>query len=344
MGDNAKALYNEMKAQGLLSKYRAVWVVRDKKKHKAIFPGVKFISLGDPIYKLFYKYTAKYAFFTHNFTGSPYRDKQVRCFLTHGIPLKDTRNCFWNPESNTDIICTSEEAAYLRCKSFGGGEERVRLLGFPRNDILFLKSAAKEKLGISQKGKLILWMPTFKHQRGNFRNDFVKDKKKDISLLDKDLINRLNDLLKAADAALIIKYHPDQNMDFADRFDLSNVKTYINKDLYERNVDIYELLAASDALITDFSSVFFDYLLCGRPIGFELHDLSDYERGFLVDDPLQYMPGDKITNAGGLQLFIENVINGRDGYKEQRNALKSRFHKYCDGDSAKRILSYFNIK
>lgn len=344
MGDNAKALYNEMKAQGLLSEYRAVWVVGDKKKHRAMFPDVKFISQRDLSYRLLYKYTARYAFYTHNFTGSVYRDKQVRCFLTHGTPIKDTRNCFWAAASNTDIICTSEEAAHLRCKSLGGGEDIVRLLGFPRNDILFKKSAAKEKLGITQKGKLILWMPTFKHQKDSSRNDFGKDKEKDISLIDGGLMLRINDCLAKADATLIIKYHPAQDMCFADRFDLSNIKTYVNNDLYERDVEIYELLAASDALITDFSSVFFDYLLCDRPIGFELHDLSDYKRGFLVDDPLCYMPGDRITNACELQAFIENVINGSDVFKEQRNALKNRFHKNCDGDSAKRILSYFNIK
>ena len=59
MGDNAKALYNEMQLQGLLSKYRTVWVVRDKKKHQALFPSVKFITQKDLSYQLFYKFMAK---------------------------------------------------------------------------------------------------------------------------------------------------------------------------------------------------------------------------------------------------------------------------------------------
>ena len=344
MGDNAKALYNEMQLQGLLSKYRTVWVVRDKKKHQALFPSVKFITQKDLSYQLFYKFMAKYTFYTHNFTGSPFREHQVRCFLTHGIPLKDTRKCFWDAAANTDIICTSQEAAKLRCKTFGGGEDRVRLLGFPRNDELLLKSDAKDKLGIIQTGKLIVWMPTFKHQVDNGRNDFKTDKAKDIGLLDGNLMARINDQLAKADATLVMKYHPNQNMDFVDRYNLSNIRTYVNQDLYEHNVGIYELLAAADGLITDFSSVFFDYLLCDRPIGFELNDLSDYDRGFLVDNPLDYMPGKKITNADELQSFISDVINDLDEYKEERNALKHRFHKNCDGDSAKRILSYFNIK
>ena len=343
MGDNAKALYNEMKSRGLLSKYRAVWVVRDKEKQKALFPDVKFITQNDLSYKLFYRFTAKYTFYTHNFTGSHFCDKQIRCFLTHGIPLKDTRNCFWDANANTDIICTSEEAAKLRCKTFGGGSDRVRLLGFPRNDELFLKSNAREKLGIAEKGKLILWMPTFKHQANNGRNDFAKEREKDIGLIDGEFMQELNSYLSQNDAVLVIKYHPNQDMRFVENFDLSNIKTYVNKDIYKHNVGIYELLSAADGLITDFSSVLFDYLLCDRPIGFELNDLSDYERGFLVDNPLDYMPGKKIMNADDLKVFISNVINGFDEFKEERNALKKRFHKNCDGNSAKRIISYFKI-
>lgn len=78
---------------------------------------------------------------------------------------------------------------------------------------------------------------------------------------------------------------------------------------------------------------------------FELGDYESYKsgRGFIVDSPLDYMPGDKIKNQTDLYSFIDNISNGVDKYKKERKLLKHKMHKYCDGKSSERVLRYFGL-
>lgn len=74
---------------------------------------------------------------------------------------------------------------------------------------------------------------------------------------------------------------------------LSNVLVFSDADFAAEGIRLYDLLARSDALITDFSSVFADYLLCDKPIAFDISDIdvkSDGLRGFVVDDPCNICP------------------------------------------------------
>ena len=82
-----------------------------------------------------------------------------------------------------------------------------------------------------------------------------------------------------------------------------------------------------------------------KPIAFELGDYKSYKngRGFIVDNPLDFMPGEKINNPNDLYTFIDNVFNGVDKYQEERKNLKNKMHKYVDGNSSERVLDYFEL-
>ena len=188
-------------------------------------------------------------------------------------------------------------------------------------------------------------MPTFKHINVNIsRSDIESDT--DMSILDDTFIEKINNYLNELNGFLIIKYHPHQNLDYVKSLDLSNIKTMTNEDLDSINVSVYELMSVSDALITDFSSVYLDYLLTNRPIGFEIADIEKYTEGigFLVDNPLDYMPGEKIKNQDDFYMFLKNLFAGNDKFKLQREELLYKMHDNIDGNSSKRILEYFNIK
>ena len=118
-----------------------------------------------------------------------------------------------------------------------------------------------------------------------------------------------------------------------------------NDDLLNKGIELYDLLSVSDALITDFSSVFADYLLTDKPIGFELSDYENYSKGkgFIIDNPLERMPGKFIYNINDFNDFINEVVAGVDYYKEQRKTERDIIHKYQDGNSTVRILKYFNL-
>ena len=353
--DNSKNVFIECLKNDLNNKYKIYWAVDDVNRYadeyknfKNVFFVKKSKKNSYSIMFLYHCCTAKFCFYTHLFIGLRKTGGQKKIFLTHGVPIKDTRGLFWNPYLNTNIISTSKYAAKLRCKTFGGGEDIVNILGFPRNDNLF-KPEEKTKQYLKKKkyNKVIIWLPTFKHFNLSSakRNDYAGNELKDISLLSNKFISEVNDILKKRNALLLIKFHPAQNLKYVDFFNLSNVVTMTNTDLEEKKLDLYSLMGLSDALITDYSSVYIDYLLLNKPIGFELNDYESYSkgRGFIVDNPFELMPGNKITNKEEFITFINNVLDNKDEFKIERNKVLKKMHKYKDGNSSERVLKFFNL-
>ncbi|HFU3855507.1 TPA: CDP-glycerol glycerophosphotransferase family protein, partial [Streptococcus suis] len=168
--DNSKELFLKCLDFGLNDKYQLVWAVENPKEYSEKFKAydnVVFVEKkkteSRSLSFWYHCCTAKYCFYTHNLLGQRTRKGQKNIFLTHGTPIKDTRGMFWAPYENTDIISTSEFAACLRCKTFGGGDDIVRILGFPRNDSLFKSDKGTDDyFNKIKKNKFIIWLPTFK--------------------------------------------------------------------------------------------------------------------------------------------------------------------------------------
>lgn len=106
---------------------------------------------------------------------------------------------------------------------------------------------------------------------------------------------------------------------------------------------MYTLLRNADGLITDYSSVYFDYMLLNRPIGFAVEDMEKYKnkRGFIFDNPKEYMPGPEIRNLSDIEEFIENIVSGNDLYKEARESVNDKINYYKDGNCCKRVAETF---
>ena len=141
---------------------------------------------------------------------------------------------------------------------------------------------------------------------------------------------------------LIIKTHPMEDLTGIKLMNKSNILLMTNSDLDKKQVMLYSLLKESNALITDISSVYVDYLLLDRPIGFTVNDMDDYKSGYNVKDPLSLMPGKLINDFSDFLQFIIDVISGKDIYEEKRIEINALFNKYRDGFS-RRITEYFKI-
>ncbi|MBC2021872.1 hypothetical protein HCA81_12485 [Listeria booriae] len=350
--DNSKALFEEMIAQKINEKYKMIWFVDDPDGvNNQDYPNVHFMKKSGITRKslryLYYNCVAKYCFYTHEVLGYRTDDKQIRFFLTHGTPLKDSRGCFGPTDNHTYILSTSDFAAELRATSLLGGTDKMQVLGFPRNDKMFREdTGTKEFLAQYEYKKLIVWLPTFKHIHNSDRVDFATDSDHDISLMSPEFFKMLNEKLAVTDTLLIIKFHPNQDLRFVSFYDLSHIVTLSNHEMLQEGIDLYALLGKSDALITDFSSVYFDYLLLNKPIGFELGDMSNYStgRGFLVDEPLDYMPGNKIHDEALFLQFIDQTARNEDNYVIERAKLCVKMNHYHDNNSAKRILEFLELE
>ena len=92
-------------------------------------------------------------------------------------------------------------------------------------------------------------------------------------------------------------------------------------------------------LITDYSGIFFDYLLLDRPIVFAPFDLKEYlktNRAFYFDYE-KITPGPKANNWQEIIIMIDKVLNGLDSYKKTRQDVNKTFHQYIDGNSSQRV-------
>lgn len=346
--DNARALYEYMLKKKLNKKYKIIWIVDEPNNYKNEF-NVKFISRKiktkkeiQNFYEIIGK--AKYLFFTHPFWYKKENKDQVIINLWHGIPLKaggkDIHTTF------DYITVPSEFSKNLFHKFIGSVESQYIITGSPRTDLMFEKNNSLKKITkLNNNTKAIICMTTFKQSTYMKDSDIIYP----FVLPFIENINELkilNDNLKKLNIKLIIKIHHLQKTDLLSTITLSNILYIEDKDLNEKGIQLYELIGQTDALITDYSSIMFDYMLLNRPIGYFINDLEEYKekRGFLVEDIDSYMIGKKMKSKEEFNDFLEDIINGKDQYKKEREKFAKKMHKYNDNHNCKRILEIFDIK
>lgn len=357
--DNSKTLFSKMIEHKINEKYKFFWLVKDINRFKDInIFNVKFVSIKrDTIFEKIISelrntiliVQCKYFFFSHiNFARLNPRKGQIYFNLTHGQSLKDTTGKTTNYKKSSYILSISDFAGSLRVKTYQGGDSKIKVLGFPRNDLLIGNTDSFKRLGIYKESysKIIIWMPTFRRHKNAKRNDTGTKEISDLPVFKKyDEIIKLSDYLKKQNALVIIKPHPAQDMKFMKDIVAENIKMITNKMLLDSEVELYEILGESDALITDYSSVYIDYLITNKPIGFTIDDIKAYQNvsGFLVQNPLNYMPGIKITKPDDMIEFIKSIIREHDEYKSNRERIRETFHKYIDNKSSERIIDFLKL-
>jgi CDP-glycerol glycerophosphotransferase (TagB/SpsB family) len=352
--DNSKALFDYCLSQGLDKKYKMVWLVdevdafKTGKHEKTTFIRKKDDTLVQKILgelrRAILLGQCRYSFFTHrNFARCRPKKGQVFFNLTHGTPLKDSTGKHSDPDKSTYILTTSPFAGQLRVRTYGGGADQLQILGFPRNDLLFAPKDVDTVLGMtfSSFKKVIIWMPTFRRQKNRDRNDSGTDRVSDIPILNtEEEWHGLNQYLVERGTLLIVKLHPAQDLRFVQYIEASNIRIITNMQLQEKQVDLYSLIGCCDAMVTDYSSVYMDYLILDRPIGFTIDDLAQYTEnlGFLVEKPLDYMPGERLADIKDMMRFIDQVTSGQDPHAVARAEIGRLFNTYRDGCSCTRIL------
>ncbi len=231
--------------------------------------------------------------------------RTIRINLWHGIPLKRIEYDVkigklgrryhgwkkylykvltpWIFTKPTYLLSTSPNISKIFSSAFGIGIERCLNYGYPRCDIFFCSKDKMEKniefylpeyvdknLGfekilheLKKFNKIIVYMPTFRDKK-------IYDAMKNIDF------QELNQFLRNINSILILKLHPNVSMN-------TNVENFSNIIKWDSKLDIYPFLIFTDLLITDYSSIMFDYLLLNKPIILYWYDKEHYfksERGF----------------------------------------------------------------
>lgn len=200
--------------------------------------------------------------------------KNKKVFLQHGI-TKDTISFGFYNVSRADLfVCaTQREAAFVE-RTFGYPEGAVQELGFARFDNLF---------DCSDKGRLIVVMPTWRawlarelqnNDRQTAKSKFLQSKyyRRWSSLLHSDSLHKL---LKKHGYRLLFYPHSDMQP-YVDVFHTSNDLVRIAEDT---RYDVQELLKSARVLITDYSSVAFDFAYMNKPMAYYHFDYEEYRAG-----------------------------------------------------------------
>lgn len=279
--------------------------------------------------------------------------------LWHGSPLKkigfDARNHFYDQQNQNIqwirkfkdinpfhrwtkkhaewdiVIAASNLTQSFLSSAFGLEISKVKVTGDPRGDVI-LSSNIRTPNPIQQiqrqfsTPKIILYAPTFRDGQYNYFEEIN--------------LPELAEILELANAVLFIKLHFIYRDVWEKQSDITQLERihFLEDDLL---MDINKFLPFTDVLITDYSSIYFDYLLLDRPIIFTPFDIDSYlsERGFYVDY-FENTPGQKCETWDEIIDEIENIIiHNQDNYVKERSKIRKIYHRYLDTDSCKRLLS-----
>ena len=358
--DNAKYLFTYV--TDTRPDIRAIWISGNpttieavrrgggKSYHRWSLAGVYYSVIG----KIWYinSYVSDINYFTSN--GASVFN------LWHGIPLKKieydiergplrelfhtksqivrkvlTPATFRTPDY---VLSTSTYISQSRfAPAFRVSADRCPVLGYPRIAPFFWSEdfftawikrwGTQRQLESIKAGKCyrrrVVYMPTWRDNNVDFLGPDHLDPA------------RLNESLLQSDSILYLKLHFSTPKAVLEKF-----RGYSNLYILESDEDIYPLLKHVDLLITDYSSVYFDYLLLDKEVCFYAFDLDEYAndvRGFYADYREQAR-GFIATSQAELLAYLAD--QDHISFAESRGELTKQLHDYVDGNAAERIISY----
>ncbi|MDF2542635.1 MAG: hypothetical protein K0S47_2353 [Herbinix sp.] len=338
--DSPKYIY-EYLCKNYPGKYKFIWVIN---KHTQIpFNPIKVKRFS--IRYAYYLARCKYNIFN---VRQPewMRKREGNVFLEtwHGTPLKKLvfdqeevmgasplyKAQFYHQSRIWDYLVSANHFSTKAFQSAFLYDKEILEFGYPRNDILYhekkdeLSAQLKKKIGIPEGKKTILYAPTWRDDEYYGRGEYKFALKLDLRLLKKEL---------GDDYVVLLRTH----YFIADSLDVTGLEDFaINVSKYD---DISELYLVSDMLITDYSSVFFDYANLKRPILFYTYDLEKYRdmlRGFYMDIEND-VPGPLVFTNEEVVEAIKNIDDITEEYKEKYDIFYERFCSLEDGHASENV-------
>ncbi len=350
--DNSRALWEYVTKN---TDYETFWVIQDKKmlealREKGVACGLEGGETAElMISRARFLITSSFQFADRK------RPDQIHVTAWHGFPLKligffdsaaadsDDFRMLKIITTQTDLITAPSRLSQLTLSGmFAADPRKVRETGYPRNDMMFWSDGKEELKKITdidvETSRLIFYLPTMrkglKDEGEQFGNNIFNYPDYDADKIDQ--------FLEANHAYIFAKVHFADNEFFTgENVRLPKRMIFLDTDILNKNfLTIYHIMNGFDALITDYSSVYVDFLLLDKPIVFSCPDLARYQadRGFIADDPKLFMPGPVIDTQDKLLDTLADVLAGRDEFKPVREEKMPFFHRYRDADSSRRLF------
>ncbi|MCR4842738.1 MAG: CDP-glycerol glycerophosphotransferase family protein [Eubacterium sp.] len=342
-----KAIYDEMVRMGLDKKYRCHIVMKSPEgtvlsgrgkliKRKTISHLLTFARCGIwvsdarmPAYLI----KKKGVHYIQTWHGTPLKKLALdmeQLSMGGSSDLEAYKRRFVRNSSTWDYLVSQNAYSteiFRRCFAFDG---RMLETGYPRCDVLTRRNTPdeiakiKKELSIPEGKKVLLYAPTWRddefYAKGSYKYESPLD------------FPRLRDAL-GDEWIVLVKFH----YLVADTVEVPELDGFVRN--FSRHDDISLLYLVSDAMITDYSSVMFDYAILDRPMYFFCYDLEKYRdtlRGFYFDFESK-APG-PITRTTA-ELIDAIKTDGVDLFKEKRAAFRETFVATEDGHASEKIIS-----
>ncbi|CDM69211.1 putative protein [Clostridium bornimense] len=341
MSDSPYAIFKMLIDDPEYKDFTHVWALNNDENCKGKYrlaQNVEIVKVGSEEY---INYLAKSKYLINNTTFPPYfirKKDQIYLNTWHGTPLKTlgkymkgTRGQYKNIQRNllqaTHLLNPNKFTADVMIDSHdirGIYNGYIADIGYPRIDLTINsdKDEIKKELNIDDNKKVILYAPTWRGEVGDVNKEidrFINDYK--------TLKNLYSDKY-----IILLRVHSLMERALKER--------KMEKFVVPSYIDTNELLAIVDILITDYSSIMFDYMVTKNPIILYCYDREEYEkdRGFLLS--LEEMPA---AICGDINEVISSINNIDIVEKENREKYKKCIEKYNyndDGKATCRTIDY----
>ena len=347
--DNPHAIFSYLLSEPKYSHLKHVWVLDDFEANQRIikkykkFSNVSFVMYESKEY-LETLATAKYLI--NNVTFKPYfvkRDEQVYINTWHGTPLKSmgyeqvggnltSNNMVRNFLLADYLISANETMTNMYLDSYklrGLYPGKIIEDGYPRNDFLFqtdkaefLKELEAEGIHVDPNKKIILYAPTWREASSNVAvvnpDEFIEFK------------NCIEKHINSDEYQLLIKPHQYVYQQ------LKHMDEYKNM-FIPATIDANQLMSIVDVMVSDYSSIFLDYLATGKPVVFYIPDLETYRavRGLKIG--VEDLPGFASSELEEVAEFLGDIDTRQKEYEEKYADVKEKIAKYDNGEVTKRL-------
>lgn len=350
-----KAVYEYMIQNEKFKDYRFVWFFDKPENYRFLEKNRNTIVVKKDT-SLCEKYLHKAKYWIFNFRAMdhwmPSKDQiYVQCW--HGTPLKRLGYDITNSDNAMNSVAEIQSKYRTDAQRFrymvspcrfvtekfnsawnlknAGKGDAVLEIGYPRNDFLnkFTENdmeTVKQKLGLNGcKKKIILYAPTWRDNQHDAESGYVYNNPVDFNYLREKLGEEYIILFRA-------------HYLVADNFDFKAYDGFIYD--VSKHDDINELYIISDILITDYSSVFFDYAILERPMLFYMYDMEEYRdemRGFYLD--INCLPGPILKKETELVEAIYSLEEVNCGQKDSIKLFNDEYNKMNDGNATERLVN-----
>ncbi len=235
----------------------------------------------------------------------------------------------------TKVITSAEAIRENYAEAFGISIEKTKATGVPRTDVFFDEQCKAEKCAkfyeeypeLKNK-KIILFAPTYRGKR-------AEDASYEFGEIEfESLYQQLKE-----EYVIIFKWHPALYNNLKRKhilvYDESKYKDFFY-DMSEKR-EVNDLLFVADILVTDYSSVIFDYALLNKPIIYFMYDIEQYEGGRgLYYELEEYLYGPIVKTTNDLIMAIKEEKN----FKIERQKFRDKFMSACDGCATERVCQW----